>query len=403
MKKLLLNLFLLALTVVGISSCSEDDNGPKILLPKLDGVYVYGTNTIAAEPTDPLARMAAAPLNPAKSGGALTANGYYGKLMYIGANSTINIVEIDGSSSSIFGSTDGGSVTNGTELPFTDIDAEFVHGDLIEDGSAIEVTEEGLYYLFVNTVDGNFRMMKIEPNMIGDATPGDWASSTAIPMIETSATETVFELTDVALLGAHGYKLRFNKGYEVYNDNTIATLTFLGVEDYGVAWDTGINDLGYWDVNIPNKEGGYYTFRLAFDAATGTWTETKTKTGELLVDYSGYQFGWFGNAYYVEGDTEGAWNAIHHIKLPVKTDNLYNWSWELELIEGRSFVLREDKENGAWITYGGAGKVGTAFDNGDIIKEDGADNYFVAKGGVYTITFTINAEDDGRTLTIEPN
>ena len=39
---------------------------------------------------------------------------------------------------------------------------------------------------------------------------------------------------------------------------------------------------------------------------------------------------------------------------------------------------------------------------GSIIKENGQDNYFVAKGGNYKITFTINAEDEGRILTIDP-
>src|SRR5690606_9708727 len=128
----------------------------------------------------------------------------------------------------------------------------------------------------------------------------------------------------------------------------------------------------------------------------------KTKTGDLLQDYTDKEFGWFGNAYYADGTTEGAWDAIHLIKLPRKEDNLYHWEWELDLIEGRSFVLRENAEGGAWITYGGAGKVGKAFDDMLIIKEDGQDNYFVAKGGTYLVTFTINAEDEGRLLTIEP-
>lgn len=63
--------------------------------------------------------------------------------------------------------------------------------------------------------------------------------------------------------------------------------------------------------------------------------------------------------------------------------------------------MREDGGGNAWITYGGAAKLGTAFTDNSIIKEDGQDNYFVAVGGNYVVTFQINAEDEGRILTIE--
>ncbi len=72
------------------------------------------------------------------------------------------------------------------------------------------------------------------------------------------------------------------------------------------------------------------------------------------------------------------------------------------MIEGRSFVFRENAENGEWVTYGGAAKIGEAFESELIIKEDGQDNYYVATGGNYDITFTINAEDEGRILNIVP-
>ena len=86
---------------------------------------------------------------------------------------------------------------------------------------------------------------------------------------------------------------------------------------------------------------------------------------------------------------------------PIRDGNLYTWSWNLELIEDKSFVLRENVQNGIFITYGSVNKVGAAFDNRFIRKESGQDNYYVAQGGTYTVTLTINAEDEGRTIRIE--
>jgi len=53
--------------------------------------------------------------------------------------------------------------------------------------------------------------------------------------------------------------------------------------------------------------------------------------------------------------------CIHYLQNPTKEGNLYNWLWNLELIEGRSIVLRQNGGAGAWITYGGAAKQGASF------------------------------------------
>ena len=276
------------------------------------------------------------------------------------------------------------------------------HGDLVEGAPSIKVANAGLYYLFVDINTMKFSLTPIKANIIGDATELQWAAGTSLPLKSSDTLSTVFEATNLPLFGATGYRYRFNNGWHFFESDQTATLSSLGVVSYGAAWDSGINNLGFFLDNIPHKETGLFTVTLTYDAKTAEWKEVKTKTGNLLKDYSGKRFGWFGNAYYASGTTEGAWDAIHLTKLPKKVGNLYHWEWELQLIEGRSFVLREDAEGGAWITYGGAGKVGKAFDDLLIKKEDGQDNYFVAKGGTYIVTFTINAEDEGRLLTILP-
>lgn len=404
--KTIAGMLMLLIVPLYFFSCSDDEpSGPKVLLPKLEGFYVYGTNTVASEPSEPNARMTLALLDEDKEPNIASKAGVYSKIMYIGANSTINFANVDATGKgTVYGSENGGSEDNGLDIENVPVDDIVVNGKLKPDAAAIKVTAEGLYYVFVDLNEGDFVCMPIKPAIIGPATSTGWLGNTPLPLKSLTKEKAVFEAS-IPLKGADGYRYMLNAGgwhaYERVGE--VTTLTSLGVPDYQVAWDTGINDVNLHLPNMPNKESGIYTVTLTFNflPTAGDWDEVKTRTGDLLIDYSNYSFGWFGNAYYVEGTTEGAWDAIHHVKLPVKDGNLYNWVWEMELIEGGAFVLRQEGGD-AWITYGGAAKIGSAFDNGDIIKEEGQDNYYVAKGGTYTVTFTINAEDDGRILTIEP-
>lgn len=387
--------------LIAISCKDDDDPQPKVLLPKLDGLYVYGTNTTASEPGNAASRMNLAILDPNQGAQVASIPGVFGKFIHIGAGGSLEMAYVENEIGTVYGSMGGGDLDSAIVAGGA-VNDIVRHGMLVEDGDPITVSAAGLYYFYVDINSETFILMPVKANMIGDATELQWAAGTSLPMKSSDTLKTVFEGTNIPLVGASGYRYRFNDGWHVYQSNDIVTLSSLGVPSYGEAWDSGINDIGFHLDNIPHKETGLFTINLTYDAKTGEWDEVKTKTGDLLVDYSNDEFGWFGNAYYVEGAVEGAWDAIHHIKKPVKEENLYHWNWTLELIEGRSFVLRENADAGAWITYGGAAKLGSAFENNLIVKEEGQDNYFVATGGTYNITFTINAEDDGRILTIEP-
>ncbi|AHM58469.1 hypothetical protein D770_00975 [Flammeovirgaceae bacterium 311] len=388
---------LFAMLPLFIFSCGKDDDpAPQVLQPKLDGVYVYGTNTVADVPTAPAARLSGATLNPAKSSGAATMPGVYGKYMYIGANSTIQISEVENEVATVYGAENGGTRIAGEELDHTDVQDEFIQGTLEANAAPIEISEEGLYYLFVNTNDMHFRLMRVEPEMFGDTQPGQWTTGTALPMVSADRDGAVFEANGVSLRGESGYKYRLNKGYEVYNDGSMATLTFLGVESYGAAWDAGVNELIYKDENIPHQETGVFTVRLEYDAATGEWTETKIK------DYSTTQVGLFGNAYTLPNGEAAAWNEAYGLTTPEKDGNVYTWSWnDVALIEGGEFVLLENGEwGGLAVLYNDATeRAGNAFDEG-VTKAEGSENFMVVAGGEYDISLAIDVETGTRTLTI---
>lgn len=395
-------LLLAAMAFVFVSCDDDDDTKPIDLLPNINGVYVYGTNTVATAPGNAASKMNPASLDPNRGIQMPTAPGIFGKFIHMESNGTLKIAYVKDDIGKTYGTANGG-LRDSALVAGGAINDIVIHGTLVDGGDPIDVDARGLYYLYVDINTETFILMQVKANMIGDATQAGWAAGTALPLKSSDTLKTVFEGTEIPLVGASGYRYRFNDGWHVFEGNEIVTLSSLGVPSYGEAWDSGINDIGFHLDNIPHKETGIFTITLTYDFKTQEWDEVKTKTGDLLVDYSDHRFGWFGNAYYVSGTTEGAWDAIHLIKTPEKDGNLYHWRWTLELIQGRSFVLREDADAGAWITYGGAAKLGSAFDNAQIVKEDGQDNYFVAVGGTYNVTFTINAEDSGRILTIEPN
>ncbi len=412
MKKLrtkMIGVLMLLVIPIYFYSCSSDDekSGPKVLLPKAEGFYIYGTNTVAESPSEANARMALAILDHGKDPFVASQAGVYGKFMYIGANSEISFANVDADGNgTIYGAVDGGDIDNGKDLGYS-VDGSIVHGDLAEGEDAIAVVEEGLYYAFANVNTGLFILMPVKPNIIGDAPLNDWSTQgNALALKSTSATETIFEGTNIPVGAEKGYRYRLNNGWHVYfEEDVLHTLSSLGVEEVWVdAIAKPSNDLGFFLENAPNRVSGVYTVQLKFTASTGVWSETFTKTGDLLVDYSAYEIGFFGNAYYKENGDPGDWTDPYEVKAPTKAGSVYTWTWDdVELIEGNEFVVLRD---GAWsggtsfLWNGGTTRAGAAFTNNDIIQGTGSENFHVATGGVYDITLVIDAAADTRTLTI---
>jgi hypothetical protein len=385
-------------------SCKEDlppdpDPNPNTTL---DGLFVYGTNTVATEAGSPASKVELAVLDPGKGAMVDDVPGIYGKFLHIGANGSLQLTFAEDQVATQYGTSGGGSLDSATSVGGS-VNDLVIHGSLVENADPIQVTNEGLYYLYVDMNRKKFILMEVKANIIGDATDLQWDAGTPLALKSSDTLQTVFEATGINLVGASGYRYRFNDGWHVFDDDQIVTLSSLGVPDYAAAWSTGINEIGYYLDNAPQKESGIFTITLTYDAKTATWSETKTKTGDPLRDYSNVKFGLFGNAYYVMDSVEGAWDAIHHSKLPTQDNtNAYTWTWTQELIQNRSFVLREDATDGVWITYSETQRTGSAFTDDSIIQEAGQDNFFVVTGGTYTITFTINANDGSRELRIEP-
>jgi len=407
----------LVLVLLAITGCKQED---PIIEPTPDpdpieqpvknvgpaGLYVFGSGTVADTAGAPEGKINLAILDPGKGLGVDSTEGIYGRFLHVGANSTLSLVFNEDTLSTSYGATDGGAKGLGTEAGGA-IDDEVTYGALVENGDPIQVAEEGLYYLYVNLNEEAFILIQVKFNIIGDATEKEWAEGTFIEVASSDKEETVFHVLGLPLKGNAGYRYRFGNGWHIFGTDTdpVVALSSMGVENYGAAYSAGRNDIGFFLENAPNVEDGLFNLTVTYDAKNDSWRESKNRTGDLPVSsqYTDMEIGLFGNAYFVAGTTEGAWDDIHFSQTPTQVnDSLFSWTWTQELIQNRSFVLREDTDNGTWITYGGVERAGTAFTEDLIIKEQGQDNFFVTTGGTYILTLTINAFTDARSLEIIP-
>jgi hypothetical protein len=406
--RLMLMAVLLVIPMFFFSCDDENTEDPPPPPPNQDGVYVFGTNTIATLATDEGARLNLAELDVKQGAKVEEMDGVYGKYMYIGANSTISFMEVSNKVVTTFGAANGGTTTLGTDIGNVPINDNIIHGELLADGPAIKVASEGLYYTYLDMNTSTFMIVPVKAQIIGDATKLQWDAGTPIPVKSVSKTQTVFEATEVELYGDHGYRYRMNDGWHVYQDPNIVTLSSLGVEElWPDAWAKDHNDIGFFLENAPHKETGVFTVTLSFDAASGEWTETKTKTGNILTDYTETAIGLFGNAYFLPGGAEGNWGDPYEVKTPTKAGNVYTWLWDnADLIVDREFVILK---NGNWdggmsfLWNPGTVRAGSAFTNNEITNTGENENFHVSVAGNYDITLVIDAATNTKTLTIVKN
>ena len=412
-RPLMLFALLLVLPLFFFSCDDENSEDPPPPPPNQDGVYVFGSNTVATLATDEGARMNLAALDVKQGAKVEEMDGVYGKYMYIGANSTIQFMEVVNKVATTFGAANGGAVALGTDIGNVPINDNVIHGELVADGPAINVTSEGLYYTYLDKNANTFVIVPVKAQIIGDATEAQWASGTALPLKSTSKTETLFEATNLVLFAEHGYRYRINDGWHVYQDPNIVTLSSLGVEElWPDAWAKDHNDIGFFLENAPHKETGKFTVTLKYDAQTNEWTETKTKTGNVAFDYTNHEMSIFGNAYVTAPEDTASWGSGEDglgLHKPVKAGEVYTWTWnDVDLIEGREFIFLQD---GAWggliIDYTGATNEGAAITNANIVDATSVGgeyhNYFVSDAGSYDITLVINAGTGGKTITFTKN
>ncbi|MFN8334425.1 MAG: hypothetical protein U0U09_04805 [Cyclobacteriaceae bacterium] len=404
--KKMLRMFLLLVIPVYFYSCSDDDGGgSKVLLPKSEGFFVFGTNTIAEEPTEVAARMALAKLDPTH--GPAAVDSVYGKYMYIGANSEIQFALVNEDGGMLIGSSDAAE-TNGAEAAVSVDDDHVIIGTLEEDGDPIEITTEGLYYVVADLNEMRLVITPVKPQVVGDAlADGSWTVSIPLPVKSVSKEATVFE-GPVEMVFGNGYKYRFNEGWASYYTADFATFSFLGVESYGAAWEAQHVDPGFFNENIPSFAAGNYTLTLTYTASTtggeGTWTALAT------TDFSDFSMAIIGDAT-ANGSFNGDGTGGYQPKTPTKSGTVFTWTWDnVPFLVDKEFIFLQNATwGGLQIDYTGATVSGTAISAGNIIDATAAPvngpyhNYHVINAGSYDVTLVIDAATNTKTVTIDNN
>lgn len=402
-----------------VISCDDDETAPEepvIPPPNLEGMYIHGTNTIAVLATDEGAKMNLALLDPNQGAKVENMEGVFGKFLYIGANGKIKfteVVDVDGEKeATVYGAAGGGSLDSASVVGNIPVKDKVIHGTLLADGPEINVPEEGLYYAYVNTTDDTFVLMRVRAQIIGDATVPSWTAGTKIPQKHVSKDSAVFEVTNLPLKGATGYRYRFNDGWHVHQDPNIVTLSSLGVPSYGEAWDTGINDIGFNLDNIPHKDDGKFTVKLKYVYATNEWEEKKIKTADYVipVDYSNHNISIIGDA-----TENGSWNGDgtggYGGHTPSKSGDVYTWTYnDVPMLVDKEFIFLQDATWGKFqLDYSQATVGGTAITGTKIIDATAAPvngqyhNFHVMEAGNYDVTLVIDAAAGTKTVTINTN
>jgi hypothetical protein len=393
-------------------SCSDDDKeDPKVLLPKAEGFYVFGENTVATEPSEPAARMAFGLLDPTKAPNTTTIDSVYGKYIYIGAGGSINFAAVSGEEDGVLLGSNDAIVENGVE--HNSVNDNIIHGTIEEGGDAIEVEEGGLYYVFVDMNNLTFTITRVKGQVIGDALVDlAWSAGTVLAEKSSSVTETIFEATDVKMQ-VGGFKFRFNEGWHSFTNESMSTFSFLGELSYGDAWAIQEINPGFFNDNIPCFAAGLYTVTLKFTAnpsgGEGVWTGTIAKTGELPINYTNHNMSINGNAIAgtnFNGDGTGGYGG--HV--PVKSGNIYTWTWNdaVLIAEGEFIFLQNATWGGLLVDFVGAATVnGTAVTAGSVVNATTVGkefaNFYVVTGGTYDITLAIDGTNNSKTVTINNN
>lgn len=388
---------------LGFSSCDKDDKKDDKVIEDivLDGIYFKGAGSALAT------LNAKGQLKSTKNEeGQVDRAELMEIYVAIKANSTFNLIEVKGAERITYGPGAGFGAVEAYAGEDKDIKKfpEFLENDepqlglqrgaIVESDATFKVTEDGLYHIVYDKELKVGAIAKADWGVIGAATPNGWNGSTQLEA-EFDLNKMEFKNVDSKgiVLKKGDYKFRYSHGWKVFlneepkvNVNT----NFGGTLE---ALTPGGSDMG-------NTVGGLYAVTLTWELGKD-YTVKIEKIGDLvIVDYSAYELGVIGNAYYnADGVVDENWGANYpgSTKIPAKDGNIYTWNFpELELLEGGFKIRQNENWDGFSLGYNNLEIKGDAVDN----FEDDGGNIKVIVAGTYDLVLVINAETDTYTLTI---
>jgi hypothetical protein len=263
------------------------------------------------------------------------------------------------------------------------------------------VPADGLYLVAIDQKSSSYVIISVPFwGVIGGATPLGWSEPYRKLMPGTfNGTSMKFEITNDTLM-AGDFKLRHSGGWKcrfIASCDTITINTNLG----GVLANLVPTLVpGGGNYTLPATNRGYYTIDLTWTlgATNYGWLYSMTKTGDVaLVNYTNYNMGIIGNAYFKPNTTDtAAWDVNFGTMLPVVSGTTYTWTYDVSLFAGKDFKFRQGTDwNGKSIGYPDLKWAGAAAAN---FSNDGG-NIKVGTSAKYHLIMVIDASTETYTLT----
>lgn len=417
MKKLFqrLSMLLAVLAMIvfsfSLTSCSDDDDDettPPVVV--LDGYYVKGAGTAFTDFNSKA--MMKVTRNEVTQENRPTLLELYIPVK-AGAEG-FNIVQVSGSTRKTYGpGADFQLITQGTT---DEPKVPFKRGSYMETNTPFTVDTNGMYHVVIDVELGKVVVAPVHWGIIGAATPAGWGGSTQLTESAFDLNTMTWTATGMELRGGD-WKLRYSNGWKIELDTNLD----LGGGKKGVKVNTNFGGsptaLVPGGDNIVNSDPGIYDVSLKYVLGTG-YTLTMTKTAGLpLTNWNGVQVDAIGEGVSPDNPTAtvdtSSWHWGYQMLadnggVPVKTGDLYTWTWTNIIIEAdKGFKVR---------TLNGVappGGIGANFDAGfsalnvaqsapEIVDLDG--NLKATVKGSYTITLKIDAaNNDNKEIIITKN
>lgn len=179
---------------------------------------------------------------------------------------------------------------------------DFTHS-LVADANAFKIEEAGLYFFVYNAGMKQLTLLPAKFGVIGDATPGAWASETVFPKVVFDEGAKRVTFTGAFELKKGEIKFRFHDWtIEVAKSETekYKMHTNQGTIDAGVKLGEKTETLKGGGENMKVESGAVYEVTLELNLETGVFT-TQAKKGDIIEPE-------YPENLYMIGQDFGAWN-----------------------------------------------------------------------------------------------
>ncbi len=380
--------------VVSFSACGEDEDEVTPVILE-DGFYVKGAETSYAE-FDIKGKMSIA---KNEVGQAERATMYEAFIAVKAGATGFSIANVAGANTTVYGpGTDYAVVETPTGDEPQVANATFSRGAYVESATPFTVAEDGLYHVVLDTELGIVTVIQVKYwGVIGAATPGGWSNDTKLESKGFDLASMSFEATNIKLMKGE-MKFRYSGAWkvELFVDDANADNSVKVNTNFGSAIDA----LVAGGDNIAFADRAFYTITMVWTAGEGFAADLLKTDDVVAVDYTDYEMGMIGNAFYLaDGTTQDEnWSTPVGLSKPSIKEHVYTWTYTgITMIADGAFKFRQGNDwDGKSIGYDDCTWAGASASN---LSSDGG-NIKVTAGGVYNVVLSIDADTEIYTVTV---